>query len=300
MMRLLRRTTVCMVLLAGALYGVAGQIAASTLSVASGFELLNAVGTGSARPYFDFEGQLGLGRVYFRDAPGLIGSNPPGGPGGCGRGQFDFGDGNGCQGTGSASTIIHRMEDVDAPTDAIEIELVALSLASVDRIDLGLGLGPEPLRIRLLKDMTSGVFKMGNDDGSEATIDTDADGLGGTLSSDLKFTFDLYGRKSGFLGAFSFDLSQRGGIWGRVIRNGTPSLQRRNYLLNGVDTSNDFHSALDKDGGYSGQFTCGVSGNARLCTAPALPIPAAMPMLASGIALLALFGLRKRGRMAAI
>ncbi len=54
-------------------------------------------------------------------------------------GCYDFG--SGCVDTHATDTIVRRLEDAHAPSEAIDIQMVALQLVSKAAVDLGAGLG---------------------------------------------------------------------------------------------------------------------------------------------------------------
>ncbi|MEW9919399.1 hypothetical protein AB2B41_07285 [Marimonas sp. MJW-29] len=103
----------------------------------------------------------------------------------CGSKEFDFNDGKGCVATGNTDTIVERLDQASVPSTPgtsapIDIEMVSLSLVSVDPLNL---FGPsEFIGARILKDLTTGNYIYGNDNGSTMDITFD-DANGGTWTS---------------------------------------------------------------------------------------------------------------------
>jgi|GEM_PF-3950641 len=259
--------------------------------VAPGFDLLEtAVGTS-----FDFDAHpdfamFNLGVQAFTGNVGRIGA------GVCPYAQFDFG--MGCQGgLGTTSAIIQRLEQADSPSETIDIQLVALSLQSVNPIDIGAG--AEILLANLVKDVTNDTFVTGNDDGSDMTIDFNMAGDGGTFTSVLRFDFVVTGSVSGISVAVNDVVFGQGAVdWGRTPLSTMPLLPGKNFELAGAgDPSADFfpitgtkddpcivptpHLAMGH-----GHYTCG-----------AVSAPSVSGMMASGaVGLAAVYGVARRRR----
>ncbi len=182
-------------------------------------------------------------------------------------GGFDFGQ-QGPHDTGQADTIVRRLKDVPngLPGQAatIEIELVALSLRSVDPVDLGPGLGPEHLLLNLSDTDRSpgfGIIHFDNDDG-------------GTFDAFFDVFFDITTEDTGqSLGPGQTQLSTEGASWGRIPAPGSVQIPGVNVLLNGADRRSDFHAGVQPVTGLVATPLCHQEALAIHCTVPALRAP---------------------------
>lgn len=113
--------------------------------VVAGFDLYQLAGD---RIFPDLENEIDPGPIAIFDGIAYV-TNP--------LGTFDFGNGNGAVDVGLADTIVERLGDVtsDPLTEpTVDIEIVALSLRSLDPVDFG-GPSPEFTYITLDPTMTS-------------------------------------------------------------------------------------------------------------------------------------------------
>jgi hypothetical protein len=194
-------------------------------------------------------------------------------------GTFDFGSGP--ISVGDADTIVERTQlaDLLGGSDTVDIELVALSLVSVDPVDLGFGAGFEDVFLRLNTSSPS-------IQSTRTIFDTGEGDPHGTFDSTRNVTLDVVGSVGGFYGFFETTSTSSGNRWrhepGATVINGV------NHLLNGVDESADFWpTALVRWQGL--QFT----QRASVPTSPAsLPSLGAVGMALVG-SLLGLSGWRR-------
>ncbi len=195
-------------------------------TVTTGFDLLFTPGPGTYKT-FDLP-TIGLVELGFKGNPEKLGDPL------CAGGGFDFDDGNGCTVFGNTDTILHRTGEAVLPdgtdetvSDTISLQMIALSLISVDPIDLtpdGID-NPELIEARVLKDLVAGTWIYGEDLGSSMTISQTYDSLGEivgrTFTSELHFALDLFGASSGthytspaFLGGpLEFEMTQTDAEW---------------------------------------------------------------------------------------
>jgi len=213
----------------------------ASATVDSGYDLFTTR-TGTE---FDFAGFAGLGLVALEGRP---------------LGSFDFGSGP--ELLPNTDAIVQRLQQATAALPSIPIEIVELSLQSVDPIDIGNG--PEHILIDL-----NTAF------GGQMTIN----GLGvegdphGTFDSLLDFDFIVSGTISGFLGIIPTSLSSSGTTWRHQPAPGEPLIAGVNHNLNGVNEQNDFW--LRPTGG-------GFGFNYVLETHPGIGVHVAGPKAAAG------------------
>jgi len=203
------RRPVTLVLVAGLLSALVAGPSGASNQVLPGFNLFDSV-----EGAFNFFGALNLGTVEFT---------------GQGVGSFDFGSGS--EYVGGTDTIVERLATATSGSPTIAIEIVALSLRSVTPVPINAG----PAQYIYVT--------LNQDNGSQMTIG----GLGsetnphGTFSSTLDFDFDV--RTAGPTGPIQ-------GTFSKVF-TATPKWKHTttglrilgvNFLLNGVDTSEDFHA----------------------------------------------------------
>ena len=125
-------------------------------------------------------------------------------------GSFDFGGGP--VNVGNTDTIVERLEDATRPANnagpadenPIDIEIVALSLMSVDPVDFTFAGGNANEHV-----MTMNVTDLG----STMTIEFDGSGTGGNFSSALNFSVDIVGVDSGAALTQTFNLTQGPDPW---------------------------------------------------------------------------------------
>ena len=197
------RTLIPFLLAPGVLIVAAGKTSAD-LIVADGFSLFQ---TQSA--VFNFGGPLG-----FQDFEGVP------------LGTFDFGGSVGIQNTAATDTIVRRLGPAivaaNGQTDTIDIELVALSLRSVDPINIGAG--AEFVTAEIVDSL-----------GSQLDITFD-DMFGGTFDSTLVMLIGFTGETSGI----SFDIPKTlvatDVDWGRTPVGDALQIVGVNHLLKGDGT----------------------------------------------------------------
>jgi len=173
---------------------------------------------------------------------------------------FNFGAG--LVDVGLTDTIVERTEaaDLSSGSDTINIELVALSLISVNMVDLGFGAGFEDIFITLNTSSPSTQSTMTILDGGEGSPH-------GTFSSELNFSFDVIGSVAGFYTTIEKTFTSTGNIWqhaptGPVVINGV------NHLLDGGTENQDFWldglALHDTGGGQHGVRAVPEPGTALL------------------------------------
>ena len=171
------------------------------------------------------------------------------------------------QNTGAADTIIERLAPADTGgvpgTDTIPIELVALSLVSVNPINVGSG-------AELLK------ATLGSDLGSTMDITFD-DMNGGTFSSTLSFEVKFTGLTSGTMIEVPKTFTSADNPWQRSP-TGSVVLDGVNHLLKGDSTEDQnfwpIGLMVHDDG----------SGTVHIVEPVLVPEPATLILLALGLA----------------
>lgn len=147
-------------------------------------------------------------------------------------GSFDFGGGP--VPTDDTDTIVERIQlaDLSGGPATIDIEIVALSLQSVDPVDFGFGAGFETIFITLNTSSPSTQSQMTIQSGGEGSPH-------GTFDSSLNLRFDVTGSVGGFYATVEKTIDATNETWQHAP---TTLLQIPlvNHNLNGSDTSNDF------------------------------------------------------------
>lgn len=280
----LQSAAVAATLAATGLLGTAAQAA----SVFPGFDLFLTIQEGS------FLRLPGGEAIPFKTAPNKIGDPL------CGARSFDFGDGGGCRDTFLADTIVQRLGTADTTTGSestIPVSIVGLSLISAVPFSPGPGFEPELVEARVLKDLNTGDWIYGNDWGSTMTINfaPTSDGADGTFTSILDFRVDLFGHKSGVYLGFKdllLDTLEQPAKWCHdpidCIAGGGARLVQIdgiNRRLNGVNRQNDFWVVE----------AIHITPDAGHVVVPApIPVPAALPLLATALGALGLVRRRRR------
>jgi hypothetical protein len=190
-------------------------------------------------------------------------------------GCFDFGAG--CEFVGGTDTIVERLTlaDLGSGSDTIDIELVALSLVSIDPVDLGFGAGFEDLFVTLNTSSPSIQSTMTIFDAGEGSPH-------GTFDSELNFSFDVTGSVGGFYGTVEQVFNSFGTTWGHEHAAGA-------MLIDGVNHN------LDGGGGHSHSEDFQVLEILHTGPHPVefAPIPEPSTALLMGLGLAAL-GVRRR------
>lgn len=242
--------------------------------VAPGFDLLETVTDGTFFAGVNWEG-----------IPENVGDDL------CGERQFNFGAG--CEPTGNTDSIIQRLEEAsvggDGETATIDIELVALSLRSVEPINI-LGQGDEYVHARILKDLVSGDYLFGSSFGSTMSITFD-NMLGGTFTSVLNLIVDLIGESSGAMGEAEFVLGQDNALWDREPHEGAVIIPRINRFLNGQNSDDDFWSKGRAD-------HCDGPNKCHSTDPATIPVPASLPLMAGALALVGAIAAKRRRKVA--
>jgi hypothetical protein len=181
-------------------------------------------------------------------------------------GCFDFGDGNGCVNTGPTDTIVERLDttlDFTGINYTIDIEIVALSLVSIDPVDLGFGAGFEDIIITLNTSSPSIQSTMTLFDGAGVA------GSEGTFDSTLNFSFDVTGSVGGFYTTIEQTFNSAGTSWWHDHQATELTIDGVNHNLNAGSPDQDFFL-------YPGEV---------LHTGPHPVVPAPEPTTASLLAL---------------
>lgn len=150
--------------------------------------------------------------------------------------SYDFGGTLGIRSTGSADTIIQRLDEANGASESIPIEMVALQLMSATPIDLGLGLDFYYITLQSVRGGPSSSGRM--------TINFDAEGNPhGTFDSFFDVFFDIrLGALDGpIVASDTLLLSQNGALWSHEAPPGALLINGVNHELGGPgDTSEDF------------------------------------------------------------
>jgi len=178
-------------------------------------------------------------------------------------GSFDFGGGP--VDTGSTDTIVQRLGPGGVPgfpeTATIDIELVALSLRSIEPIDLGCGVDDY-------------FIGLGSSPSLGAIFPTFNDPNGGTFDIVLTIFFDLRtGAPDGPVCAGDVLILQAEGVpWNRTSPPDAVLIDGVNHLLSGVDNTQDFWPSP-----FTSQTPPESFVSAQHTVAPALEIPPPPP-----------------------
>lgn len=220
---------------------VAGVAGAATI-INSGYDLF-LTPPGSS---FLFTGAPNPGPVIFEGNP---------------LGNFDFGGGP--VDVGLTDTIVERIDpaDLGGVTDTIDIEIVALSLVSVDPFDIGFGAGFEDIFITLNTSSPTIQSTMTIFDTGEGTPH-------GTFDSILNFSFDVTGSVGGFYTTIEKTFTSSDNDW-QHAPTGSLLIDGVNHLL-GTGETNDFWASdlvlHDTGGGTHGVVAVPEPGTAALFT----------------------------------
>ena len=152
-------------------------------------------------------------------------------------GCFDFG--GGCVNTDVTDTIVERLDttiDLDGGlSDIIDIEIVALSLVSIDPVDLGFGAGFEDLFITLNTSSPSFQSTMTIFDDFAAVA-----GREGIFDSELNFSFDVTGSVGGFYATIEQTFNSTGTEWTHDPQAFDFTIDGINHNLNAGSPDQDF------------------------------------------------------------
>ena len=192
-------------------------------------------------------------------------------------GCFDFGAG--CVNTEQTDTIVERLQttiDFTGSSDTIDIEIVALSLVSINPVDV-FGNGSEDLFITLNTSSPSTQSTMTIFDGGGVL------GSEGTFNSELNFSFDVTGSIGGFYTTIEQTFNSAGTSWRHDHEASELTIDGVNHNLNGTDLAQDFFL-------FPGQVL--HTGPHPVVTTPE---PGTGLLLGAGLIGLALARRRKRG-----
>jgi hypothetical protein len=183
--------------------------------------------------------------------------------------MFDFG--SGLEDVGQTDTIVERTQiaDLSSGSDTINIEMVALSLISVDQVDLGFGAGFEDIFIALNTSSPSTQSTMTIFDAGEGEPH-------GTFNSELNFSFDVIGSVGGFYATIEKTFTSTGSEW-QHAPTGETEIDGVNHLLDGSTENEDFWLeglALHDTGG--GKHSVTAEGT--------VPEPATLALFSLGLA----------------
>jgi hypothetical protein len=183
---------------------------------------------------------------------------------------------------GFADTIVHRLEDANAPigmSDTIDIEMVALQLKS-----------DGPITIAGFTDTF--YFTQSSTQASLGTMDIHFASMdGGTFDSTLNIYFDIWTGGFGenlFFQNYNKTLTMTGAAWQRTNTGGIP-IEGINLNLNGSNSSNDFWLSGPAFHDSGDGFTHVVS----------VPEPESWAMLIAGFGLVGAVMRRKAARQLA-
>jgi len=163
-------------------------------------------------------------------------------------GSFNFGGAIGTQGTGTADTIIQRINDVTAPaggSGVTRLEMVALQLVSALPVDFGLGLGFYYITLQSIRGgpASTGDMTINFADPTPGPPPPDQP-VGGTFASTINVAFDVrFGAPDGPIVPNLSDtlaLSQQGAFWSHYPAPGTLLIDGVNSNLNGQNHAFDF------------------------------------------------------------
>ncbi|MBW2274502.1 MAG: hypothetical protein JRG96_14620 [Deltaproteobacteria bacterium] len=236
-----------------------GSQAADT--ILPGYDLF----TTQAGTHYDFQGFAGLGDLALDGVP---------------LGTFDFGGGP--VNTGSADTIVQRLTPAFPGNETISVQMVALSLQSVDPVDIGNG--PEFILIDLSFPHWGQMTINGL--GSEG-------GAHGTFDSVNSFDFLVSGSVSGFLGSITTTITQTGTQWRHAPNAGEPQIPLVNFELNGSDILNDFWPIEPVEEEHPGIGVHVASAGESVANVPAVS-DAGLVMLAASLSVSMIWTLRRR------
>lgn len=203
-------------------------------------------------------------------------------------GLFDFGGAIGVQNTGSTDTIVRRLQEANAPSEVIPIELVALQLRSAVPVDLGAGLD---FHFLTLQSARGGPASTGTN-----TINFGPEGdPHGTVDTLLNVFLDVrLGALNGpILLSDVLTVTSSGVPWGHFPPAGAVQIPGVNILLNGADRLADFWP--------SGSFTaCATATQLPSCQVLSVTVPEPASFLLLGASLGGLLVRRRTNRRRSI